>query len=267
MDDREDVPRFRGVEADKYWYGLLSGERGIGPAKFFRRVPRAPRCKLCQAPFSGPLSPLFRLAGFRRWSLNQQLCRLCFNGIEKVKGGTEIPMSLLFADVRGSTTLAERMSPAEFSETLDGFFEVAFDAVDSEDGVVDHIVGDGVMAMWVPGFVGPEHPRCALAAGRKVVSRMANLGSPIPVGVGVHTGIGFAGVVGMPGSYDFTVLGDVPNTAARLGSAALGGEIAMSDALAKAAEVDTESLERRYLDLKGKADPFLAWIERVPLSP
>ena len=95
---------------------------------------------------------------------------------------------------------------------------------------------------------------------------MANLGSSIPVGVGVHTGIGFAGVVGMPGSYSFTVLGDVPNTAARLGSAALGGEIAMSDALAKAAEVDTESLELRYLDLKGKADPFLAWIERVPLS-
>jgi hypothetical protein len=237
MDDREDVPRFHGVEADKYWYGLLSGERITGPAKLFRRVPRAPRCKLCQAPFRGPLTPLFRLAGFRRWSLNQQLCRFCVTGIEKVKA------------------------------SLDGFFEVAFDAVDSEDGVVDHIVGDGVMAMWVPGFVGPEHPRHALAAGRKLVSRAADLGSSFPVGVGVHTGIGFAGVVGTPGSYDFTVLGDVPNTAARLGSAALGGELAMSDAVAKAADVDTESLERRYLDLKGKADPFLAWIERVSLLP
>ncbi len=172
-------------------------------------------------------------------------------------------MSLLFADVRGSTTLAEKMSPADFSASLDGFFEISFDAVDSEDGVVDHIVGDGVMAMWVPGFVGPEHPRHALAAGRKLVSRVANLGSSFPVGVGVHTGIGFAGVVGMPGAYDFTVLGDVPNTAARLGSAALGGELAMSDAVVKAAEVDTGSLERRCLDLKGNADPFLAWIERV----
>ena len=94
-------------------------------------------------------------------------------------------MSLLFADVRGSTTLAEKMSPADFSASLDGFFEIAFDAVDSEDGVVDHIVGDGVMAMWVPGFVGPEHPRHALAAGRKLVSRVANLGSSFPVGVGV----------------------------------------------------------------------------------
>lgn len=267
MDDRDDVPRFHGVEADKYWYGLLSGERITGPAKLFRRVPRAPRCKLCQAPFHGPLAPLFRLAGFRRWSLNQQLCRFCVTGIEKVKGGTEIPMSLLFADVRGSTTLAEKMSPADYTASLDGFFEVAFDAVDSEDGVVDHIVGDGVMAMWVPGFVGLEHPRHALAAGRKLVSRAVNLGSSFPVGVGVHTGIGFAGVVGTPGSYDFTVLGDVPNTAARLGSAALGGELAMSDAVAKAADVDTGSLERRYLDLKGKAAPVLAWIERVSLLP
>ncbi len=272
MADPEEVPRFHGVEADKYWYGLLSGERGTGLAKLFRRVPRAPRCKLCQAPFSGPLTPLFRLAGFRRWSLNQQLCRVCVNGIEKVKGGTEIPMSLLFADVRGSTTLAERMSPADFTASLDEFFEIAFDAVDSEDGVVDHIVGDGVMAMWVPGFVGPEHPGRALAAGRKLVSQAANLASSFPVGVGVHTGIGFAGVVGMPGSYDFTVLGDVPNTAARLGSAALGGELAMSDAVAKAAGVETASLERRYLDLKGKSDLFLAWIERpsrsvIPVNP
>jgi adenylate cyclase len=172
-------------------------------------------------------------------------------------------MSLIFADVRGSTTLAEKMSPADFSASLDRFFEIAFDAVDSEDGVVDHIVGDGVMAMWVPGFVGPEHAKRALAAGRRLVFQAANLINSFPIGVGVHTGVGFAGVVGMPGSYDFTVLGDVPNTTARLGSAALGGELAMSDAVATATGVDTSTLERRYLDLKGKAEPFLAWIERT----
>jgi adenylate cyclase len=263
MEDKPEVTRFHGVKADEYWYGLLTGTgKGLGPAsKFFRRIPHAPRCKLCQAPFAGPIAPFLRLIGFRRWPLNQQMCQFCVKGIEKIKGGTEISMSLLFADVRGSTTLAEEMPPAEFSASLDRFFSMAFDAIDSEDGIVDHIVGDGVMAMWVPGFVGDQHPQRALAAGRRLLSELAQAPDSFPVGVGVHTGTGYAGVVGEAGSYDFTVLGDVPNTVARLGSAAGPGELVISDPLAEAAGLETTGLERRHLELKGKADPFPAWIE------
>jgi adenylate cyclase len=166
--------------------------------------------------------------------------------------------------------LAEQMSPTAFSASLARFFSAVFEAIDSEDGVVDHLVGDGVMALWVPGFVGVDHPKRALAAGRKLAYSLAldaDLGGSFPVGVGVHTGNGYAGVVGESGSLDFTVLGDVPNTTARLGSAASGGELAMSDDIVEAAGVDTAGLERRYLDLKGKADPFPAWIERVPADP
>ena len=263
---------FHGEEAGRYWNGLLTGEgKGLGPAsRIFRRVPTSPRCKLCQAPFEGPYAPLFRLAGFRRWELNQQMCRYCVAGIEKVKGGTEVDVSLLFADVRGSTTLAEQMPPAVFSAALDSFFSLAFDAVDSEDGVIDHIVGDGVMAMWFPGFVGENHPAAAVAAGRKLAYSLgstADLGESFPVGVGVHTGVAYAGVVGEAGSHNFTVLGDVPNTTARLGSAAKGGELALSEDIAEAAGVDTSDLERRLLDLKGKAAPYPAWIERAALPP
>lgn len=261
----EQSRRFHGVDADKYWHGLLSGEgKGLNPAsRLFRNIPTAPRCKLCQAPFAGPYAWLFRLVGFRRWALNQQLCKYCVSGIEKFKGGTEIDLSLLFADVRGSTKLAEEMPAARFSEALDRFFELAFEAVDTEDGVIDHIVGDGVMALWVPGFVGAEHPKRALAAGRKLRDALATAPNmaDVPVGIGVHTGIAFAGVVGNPGSHDFTVLGDVPNTTARLGSAAKGGELVLSEELARAAEVDTTPLEHRVLELKGKASLFPAWIE------
>ena len=132
------------------------------------------------------------------------MCRYCVGGIEKVKGGTEVDVSLLFADVRGSTTLAETMSPSAFSASLDSFFALAFDAVDSEDGVIDHIVGDGVMAMWFPGFVGDSHPSAAVAAGRKLTHSLAvapDLGASFPVGVGVHTGVAYAGVVGETGSF------------------------------------------------------------------
>jgi len=259
-------PQFHGVEAGEYWHGLLTGEgKGLGRAsRLFRRVPRSPRCKLCQAPFNGPLAPLFRLVGFRRWKLNEQLCRFCVAGIEKVKGGTEVDVSMIFADVRGSTSLAETMSPSQFSSSLDRFFGLAFEAVDSENGVVDHIVGDGVMAFWVPGFVGDGHPQAAVAAGRKLAAALAEeseLDASFPVGIGVHTGQAYAGVVGETGSLNFTILGDVPNTTARLGSAAMGGELVMSDDIVRVAGIETDRLERRFLDLKGKTKPVAAWIE------
>lgn len=257
---------------DEYWRGLLSGEdKSLGRInRLFRSIPSAPRCKLCMAPFAGPVAPLFRLVGFRRWALNQQLCRFCVTDLDKHKGGAEIPVSLLFADVRGSTTLAETMSPSAFTTALDKFFALVFDAVDNESGVIDHIVGDGVMAMWIPGFVGQSHPERAVAAGRNLARNLRDapdLGDAFPAGVGVHTGVAYVGVVGAKGSHDFTVLGDAPNTAARLGSAASGSELALSDDIVAAAGVDSAGLERRLLDLKGKSEKFPAWIETFGTSP
>ena len=271
MEHEPSVRRYHGVEADAYWRTLLTGEdRGLGSLnRLFRSLPRAPRCKLCHAPFRGPYAPFLKAVGFRRWALNQQLCRFCVGGLAKQKGGAEVPVSLLFTDVRGSTELAEQMSPAAFTESMNRFFHTVYDAVDSEFGVIDHIVGDGVMAMWIPGFVGTSHPARAIAAGRKLAFALADapdLGESFPAGVGVHTGVAYVGVVGELGSLDFTVLGDTANTAARLGSAAGGGELAMSDEIAFAADIDTDDLERRSLDLKGKADPFPAWIEKVTIS-
>jgi class 3 adenylate cyclase len=72
--------------------------------------------------------------------------------------------------------------------------------------------------------------------------------------------VAWVGVVGETGAHDFTVLGDVPNTVARLGSAGRGGELVMSDQIVEAASVDTTGLEPRLLDLKGKAEPFSAWV-------
>ncbi len=258
----------RGVDDDGYWRELLSGEdKGLDMlSRVFRSIPSAPRCKLCHAPFKGPVAPLFRLLGFRRWALNQQLCRFCVTDLDKHKGGAEIPVSLLFADVRGSTTLAEQMTPSDYTASLERCYTTVFQAVDSESGVIDHIVGDGVMAMWIPGFVGQSHPERAVAAGKKLARNLfaaPDLGDSFPAGVGVHTGVAYVGVVGQPGSHDFTVLGDAPNTTARLGSVASGGELAMSDDIVSAAHIDTTNLERRLLDLKGKAEEFPAWIETV----
>jgi adenylate cyclase len=251
-------------EQSEYWRQILTGEQAGLKAyeRIFRTLPSPPRCKLCQAPFKGPFAPVLRLLGFRRWRLNQQLCRWCISSLETHHGGAEIPVSLLFADVRGSTVLAERMAPAEFSRALDRFYSVVTGAIDAEHGVIDHLAGDGVMAMWIPGFVGAHHPQRCVAAGRHLATDLKREGASglgFPAGVGVHTGVAYVGVVGEGGSLDFTVLGDAANTVARLGSSAAGGELVMSDVIVKAAGVDTAGLEARTLELKGKSEPFAAW--------
>lgn len=253
-------------EFDDHWERVLKGELMPGLSKYFRRLPAAPRCKACQAPFSGPLTPVMRLLRFRPWQLNRQLCHHCFHGIDEARGGAEVPVSLLFADVRGSTELAERMPARDYRRVLDRFYKIVYEAVDRNHGVIDHLAGDGVMALWTPRFGGNDHPAHALNAGRELVRDLLTdrvLRGRIPAGVGVHTGTAWVGVVGESGAHDFTVLGDPPNTVARLGSAAQRGELLMSSAIAEAAGLDTGSLEKKQLDLKGKAEPFSVWMESV----
>lgn len=251
-------------EFDDHWERVLNGELMPGLSKYFRLLPTAPRCKACQAPFAGPVAPLFRLLKFRPWQLNRQLCHHCFHGIDKARGGAEVAVSLLFADVRGSTTLAETMSARDFRSILDRFYKLVFAAVDKNHGVIDHLAGDGVMALWTRRFGGAQHPRHAVTAGRQLLADLTNdraLQGRIPAGIGVHTGSAWVGVVGESGAHDFTVLGDPPNTVARLGTVASSGELIMSQAVAEAAGVDTSGLEERLLELRGKAEPFPVWIE------
>jgi adenylate cyclase len=265
VDDRSDLAPESG-DFDDHWQRVLMGEFMPGLSKYFRRLPGPPRCKACQAPFRGPFAPLLRLGGFRPWQLNRRLCHHCFNGIDKARGGAEVPVSLLFADVRGSTSLAEEMSARDFRTVLDRFYKLVFGAVDRNHGVVDHLAGDGVMALWTQRFGGKDHPVHALDAGREVVDDLTTdsvLRGRVPAGVGVHTGTAWVGVVGESGAHDFTVLGDAPNTVARLGSAAQTGELMVSSAIADVVGLDTRALEKRQLELKGKSEPFPAWVEKA----
>ena len=246
----------------EYWRSILSGDdAGLRRTQdVFSRLPKAPRCKLCSAPFAGPFAPALRLAGFRRWEVNQQLCAKCFTGRIAVHGGgAEIEVSILFADVRGSTTLAESMSPTDFSSALNHFYGIVRTSVDHQHGVIDHMAGDGVMALWIPAFVGSHHARRAIDAAVEVSEK--SLGSDLAVGVGVHTGIAYVGVVGEGGARDFTALGDVPNTASRLSSASSAGAVLASKAAVEAAGFDVDDGSASLLDLKGKDESV--WAYRV----
>jgi adenylate cyclase len=172
-------------------------------------------------------------------------------------GGAEIEVSVLFVDVRGSTSIAERMSPTEFSRVMDRFYTVATHAITETDGLIEKFVGDEVAALYVPGFAGVHHARKAVEAGRKILVDTGHDrpdGPWVPVGAGVHTGVAYVGSVGSGGVAQLTVLGDLPNAGARMASLAGPGELLVSDAAHAAAGLEPRPSERRELALKGRRE-------------
>jgi len=236
--------------------------------RFVRHLPSAPRCQICYFPFEGAGGKAVKaLLGVRRSPLNPRMCNICERFAESYPGGTEMEMSLLFADVRGSTALAETMSALEFSRLIDRFYRATTDAIFDRGGMVEKLVGDEVAAFFVPAFSSPNHARAAVDTGLAILSATGHGTSGRPwlsVGVGIHTGEAYVGSVGEKGgALDIVVLGDNVNVAARLASVAGPGEIVLSEATRSAAGLEPGDMERRSLDLKGKAEAVEAWVRSL----
>src|SRR5215207_9383374 len=175
--------------------------------------------------------------------------------------GVEIPITLLFSDIRGSTAIAERMRPADFHGFLDRFYRLASDSIVAHDGIVDKVVGDEVIGLFFGGISGPRHPAAAIAAAFDLAEWTAQASTAasvsIPVGTAVHTGEAFVGATGPGTTVDnFTARGDAVNITARLASAAGAGEVIVSVAAAEAAGMATEHLERRTVEIRGRTEPI-----------
>jgi adenylate cyclase len=221
------------VRRTETWRRLLTGEdptlRWL--RRRWRHVPAAPRCKVCAAPFAGPGGLLTRVFKHGRSTSSPLLCNACFAHVRKQVGGAEIEVSVLFADVRGSTGLAERTSTASFRLLIQQFYAIAARAVDRHDGYIDKFLGDGVMALFIPVLTGENHAGRAIDAAIDVLAmahRPDLVAGGVEIGVGVHTGMAFVGIVGVGERLDFTALGDTVNVAARLGSLAGRGELVIS---------------------------------------
>jgi adenylate cyclase len=200
-----------------------------------------------------------RLMGKRPSKKNPRFCSACEVYMGNNQGGAEIELTMLFVDVRGSTTLAENMNATEFSRLMNRFYEETINVLVRVDALVDKLVGDEVTALFIPGYAGKEHARRAVEAGQELLHVMGygQPGGPwVPVGVGVHTGIAWVGSIAgaNAASTDFTALGDNVNIAARLASKAGPGEVLVSEATFHAAQIETTGLEKRDLELKGKSE-------------
>lgn len=254
---------------EEWWHGLLTGENPALPVRHFRHflklIPNGPRCKFCNAPQHGFGAPLMRILGKGPSRLSPQLCVQCHSYASRYLGGAEVELTMLFADIRGSTTLAEKMNPSEFGQLISRFFAVASDIIVNSQALLDRLVGDQVIGMYIPGFAGPNHRDLAIGAAREllhVTGHDKETGPWIPIGIGIHTGVAFVGSVGDAGiATDITVLGDAANTAARLSSNAGTGEILVSEN-ALTPQLTTLQLEMRSLQLKGKSQPVNVYVLR-----
>ncbi len=246
------------VDPDTVWFDWFSTS-AFAVDKRLRRVfgvlPADPRCKFCLAPFQGVGGTLVRtFFGKQRSALNPRFCNMCEEASRKFPGGAEVEMTMLFADIRGSTALAEKMGPREYSRLIDRFYVAATKIIIEEDGLLEKLVGDEVVAFWGAGFAGPNYVQRTLRAAQNLARTMAQ--QNIPIGIGVHFGIAFFGALGSAdGLMDISAKGDAVSTAARLASKAAAGEIIVSEPVLQKAGIDGSEFESRRLELKGISEP------------
>jgi adenylate cyclase len=260
-------PREREVEHTReVWRHYLVGDEQVfeGTERVFRLVlghlPSDPRCRICSAPFRGVGSVVARTLGFSPSpsQMNPTLCNRCERFVRKHEVGVEIELTLLFADVRGSTALAERLGPADFHRLIDRFYRVASQVLVEHDALVDKLIGDEAIGLFVPGIAGPAYSSRAVHAARQLLEAAGHgseEGPWIQIGAGVHTGRAYVGAVGSGDVGAVTVLGEAANTAARLASAAGAGEVLVSEATMQQAGLALSGSEARHLDLRGVSAP------------
>jgi len=240
------------------WAGILLGEHSLAfpfraGRRLFSLLPSPWRCKFCNAPFRGPYAGAVKRIGYSPSRKNPHICARC---IERApEGGAIVPLTILFADVRGYTSLCEELAATEVHEFLERFYQTASAALLAQEGLLGQIAGDEVMALFVPGIAGSQYTRKAVEASRslaRAVRYTDSVASGVSVGIGVASGEEFVGNVGGGGYKDFTAVGDVTNLAARLTSVARDGEIIVDAPTYHAVARAYPDAERQQLVLKGK---------------
>jgi adenylate cyclase len=196
-----------------------------------------------------------RRVGFGPSRKNPAICNTCFEMAPM--GGVEAEIGVLFADVRGFTSLAETMPPPEVAGLLNRFYACA-SRILGRSAVIDKLVGDEVMALYLPQLIG-KHWEDELVRDARDLLGAVGYGSDdgpwLPLGIGLDVGQAFVGNVGSGDVKDFTAIGDVVNTASRLQSAAEAGQIVLSERLCSRLSPGTVGGQASLIELKGKREP------------
>jgi len=264
--------------SDNLWYHFLTGEFKVPPPMFIRVLsgtlgkvykilPSNPHCSECSIPMAGFGGNALRFMGSAPSSFSSRLCSGCEKGARKHESGAEVELTMLFADVRDSTPLAEEKGVTGFKDLINRFFKETSRVLIEHNALVNRLVGDQVIGLFVPRFAGKNHAKTALEATKELL-RVTGHGQGkapwISVGAGIHTDVAYVGAVGSgDGVNEIAVLGSAANLCARLSSKAAAGEILISEDSVKFGNLDVDGLESRSLELKGVSQPVSVRVVKV----
>ena len=220
-------------------------------------------------PIRGPLTVLFKPFGIKRSQMHPNLCTICesqFTSVTKQKQ-ILIPMTILFADLRGYTALSEMVEASRINSLLNDFYDQCASAIWEKEGIINKFIGDAVLAIFNFPLVRKDHVKNAVSAAVQLQINYASLKNeiglddehPLGVGIGIHTGDCAMGEVGT--SYkDFTAIGPVVNMASRIQGAAGSGEIVVTEEVYNEVKDDFPNAQNRMLTLKGIHDPVMGYV-------
>lgn len=176
-------------------------------------------------------------------------------------------VTVLFCDLVGSTSIAERLDPEEYHDLLDEYLELAFREVYRVEGIVNQLSGDGFMALFGAPVAHEDAPHRAVSAALAICATVPGLseelgrrkGLELRVRIGIHTGPVVVGVVGSDLKTDYSAIGDTTNLAARLQSLAEPGTVLISQTTERLVRGFFETRARGPLQVKGKSQPVAAF--------
>jgi adenylate cyclase len=246
----------------KRWQAMMNTQR-----RLYSWLPSDPHCHECGIPMTGFWGNVLRFMDSAPSSFSPKLCSACEKSARHYEVGAEVELTMIFADVRDSTPLAESLGPSGFKQIIGKFYKETSKTLIERNAMVNRLMGDQVIALFVPRFVGKNHAEVAVAAAKDLL-RVTGHGQGkepwVPVGAGVHTGTAYVGAVGAAdGVTEIAVLGSAANLCARLSSKAAAGEILISEDSVKSGNLDVSGLETRLLELKGVSQPVSVRVMKV----
>ncbi len=197
---------------------------------------------------------------FRRFATDEVADELLNSGFSL--GGRLVEATVLFSDIRSFTTIAESQTPEDTIELLNSYFSLMIDAIVNEGGIVNQIIGDGLMSIFGAPLALEEHRQCAVRAALQMMElidlfnqEQAQLNRvQIKIGIGIASGAVIAGYVGTQRRATYTCVGDTVNLAARLEAQTkvIGDPILMDENTFLGLDGDVQIVPQGKLKLKGK---------------
>mgnify|MGYP003125191053 FL=1 len=185
----------------------------------------------------------------------RQVARLQKNPELLRLGGERRRCTIMFTDVRGFTSMSEKLKPEEVVEIMNKALTIQADAVKANEGMVDKYIGDAMMAVWNAPVDVENHEQKAIETALQIRHAMQEAQLDIDIGIGINSGEVVAGNIGSQSRFEYSVLGDACNLAARLESSCktVGKNLVIGEATISKYEGEVTELES--ILVKGKEKP------------